>query len=627
MSEGQHRQFELLVADAQRQFEENGKVQNLSFWSFKVMCRSFLPSYQNPPLFASKGGGSTSPGGAKATNFIDSGAGYVDYCSWHRYSDFEWLLSQLQHEYPGEIFPPLPPKENDATKDKVQDLVAGTATDNPKLVPFVQARIRWLNMHFQVLMEMPHVHESAHVRAFLAMEESAWFQYRSTVDAERHGTGVEKVAGKLSRFFGKVTNKPVVVYDATSEFGRIQEAQDRLATHMKMCQFRLRDVEMLALHQKKAVTTLEDNYAFVNGGKPLPSTLAWYGHFVAHGDKKRGVVRHVDEDNFAYVQWTSLDGSGNAVPQGDGKHERVPVAELTYPPNGLSDPVLFSAVEAVSQLESFFAYIQHRSETRDLEKLIDLVAFWRYYSESIGATIKRMADIEQKRSNLAADAAKISDVTKRSAKQEEIDRLHSQFTAAERAFKTGYATLFRPLQRKGLFNINLLVGKICYNLLNDDDWPNRLARCDHVLNPNFDVPDEVTRMLEELANGAPPPGAASPGPTSAAAAAVPSSSSSSPQQQKVAAQRASSTAVTDGVASPARSQQQAPVMSTRKAAETSSSSDDEGDTDGPAKASASSPPRRHADPESSSPTAPSPSVSSSKKQTKHDMFADASDDE
>ena len=172
-----HRQFELLVADAQRSFEVNGKLQNLSFWSFKVMCRSYLPSYQNPPLF----GGSTTPAAAadpsgKPQNYIDSGAGYVDYCSWHRYSDFEWLLEGLQRDMPGEIFPPLPPKENDATKDKVTDLVTNQSIDNPKLVPFVQGRIRWLNMFFQVIMEMPQTHDNPHLKAFLAMEEGQWCQ-------------------------------------------------------------------------------------------------------------------------------------------------------------------------------------------------------------------------------------------------------------------------------------------------------------------------------------------------------------------------------------------------------------------------------------------------------------------
>jgi hypothetical protein len=493
-------QFELLVADAQRQFDVNGKVQNLSFWSYKVMCRSFLPGYQNPPLFQPIPDPAKAPN-AKPTNYIDSGAGYVDYCGWHRYSDFEWLAENLAMDHPGEIFPPLPPKENDATKDKMQDLVSNKDNDNPKLVPFVQDRIRHLNMFLQVIMEMKNLHETPHLKAFLAMEEHAWHAYKEQVKNSRHGTGMSAVASKVSSFFGRVTHKNVVVYDATSDLGRIRQAQDDFAASMKMCQYRLKDIAAHGTTGPKTLANL-DEFFVPNAGKPLAYPMVMNGHFVATETKQNGVVKHVDQFNYAYVEWSAMDNSGNMVPDGRGL-ERVPTTALRYPSSGICDPAIFAMTEAVGQLESFFAYIQHRAETRDLERLIDLVGFWKNYAENVGDAIKRLSDLENKHRSVAHEAAGIKESGKKEAKAAEAAQLSREFDTAEQAFKKNYAYLFRRLQRKGLFNINLLIGKVCYNLLNDDDWPKRLARCDKALEPNFDVPAEVTAMLDQLASGHP----------------------------------------------------------------------------------------------------------------------------
>lgn len=508
--------FELLVTDARRQFDENGKVQRLSFWAFKVMCRSYLPAYQNPPLYPAAG--------AKMQNFVESGAGYVDYCSWHRYSDFEWLVDHLYWEFPGVLLPPLPPKENDANKDKVQDLVSNKEQENAKLVPFVQDRIRGLNLFLNVVMAVPELHESEHLKAFLAADEPNWFSHKDAVKARRHGTGVSAITGKLGSMFGRMSEKKITVYDPSTAFGAISVQQADLAAKLKNCLYRLRDVESFA-HNNTAKLSDFDQQVAKNSCKTLAYPLVATGHYVSAKEHRRGQVVHLDDLGYAYVRWAPEAEGGSE------KLDRVAVSELNYPDSGVVDPVIFATMEAVTQLESFFAYVAHRSESRDLEKLIDLVLFWRDFADEVPEAIKNLAEVEQRRQRLAGEACSTKDATKRQAKEQEVQQLEKDFRAGESRFQQLYGFVFRPMQKKALFEINVLVGRVCYNLLNDEDWPNRLHRADVSLQPNPAVPDDVVQMMEALANDPPPQFAREPSQPRLRSDPVPAAVSPQPQGQ------------------------------------------------------------------------------------------------
>jgi hypothetical protein len=484
--------LELLVADAQRQFDVGGKVQHLSFWAFKVMCRTKLPHHQGAPLF---------PPVRRADaprNFLDSGLGYVDYCSYHRFSDFEWLVEQLADEFPGIILPPIPDKESGGTTDKFSDFVSGgSPRETAKSNAMVQTRIRRFNMFFDALCKMPVVHESPSLKAFVAMEEPEWLAHKEEVRQAKEGKGFASVKKSLFKTFSKMTEKKIIVFDTSTVIGTIQQQQLQLGEHIQKCYRRIYDVQCFAYQSDKP---LNDTASLLskNAAKSLTYPLVFPGHFVAEKEHMSGTVKFVDDElNYAFVDWG--DGKGLA---------RTPLTALQYPESGICDPALMCVSELTTQIESFFAYISHRAETRDLEALLDKLWFWRAYTDSVHASVERMAAIEQE--NHTVGQQKPSDAMARTVNEERCAALGRKFTAATSAFAQCYAYSFRPMQRRGLFDVNLLVGKVCFNLLCDDDWPMRVKRADAVLKLEFDMPDEVTAIMEGLVNAPAPFADASP---------------------------------------------------------------------------------------------------------------------
>ena len=200
--------MEFLVADAERLFAEGGKVKNLSFWGYKLMVRATLPVYQTPPIFPRIVQGAP-------TNVI-TGEGYVDYCTWHRYSDFEWFVEQLEREFPGIIFPSIPDKENvDGTKDKLTDLFSSNESENSKENMFVRRRIRHFQLFFDYFGKMKELHESTIVKAFVTMEEPEWLMFKEQQNARTKPSGWNLVKEKGFSIFAKISSvgdKKVVAF-------------------------------------------------------------------------------------------------------------------------------------------------------------------------------------------------------------------------------------------------------------------------------------------------------------------------------------------------------------------------------------------------------------------------------
>lgn len=483
--------MEFLVADAERLFAQGGKVKNLSFWGYKIMTRSTLASFQVPPLFPRVV--STPP-----TNTI-SGEGYVDYCTWHRYSDFEWFIAQLTHHFPGYVFPPIPDKDSDGTRDKLSDLFArADSSEHSRDNDLVQKRIRHLQLFFDVLQQLTITHESEIVKAFTTMEEPEWLAYKERVTAAQKGKGWEALKSKGLGFISRIGSigdkKPVAFPDghpiANIKAKMLEEGNSLRAAAMHMLYLKKYghyspDLETEAGDDAaKKVNT--DGTTTV---QVLPQTLVYNGHFVSEvNDRvKQGVVRHV-EGSSAWVDW------GNGTPL-----SRIPVSQLCYPPSGVSDPAMFAARELASQVDSFCTYLSMRPEARQLERLTDLLYFWAkhclqavVYIDSLQEALEELTIAEKDLSKMKESADKVAAAARTASLRQ---RYESGVSVLQ---ETGYPFLRQHL-KKALLDTTHLFGGLSVSFLCDDEWETRLQRADVALPLLFEPPQEVVDTLTQEA--------------------------------------------------------------------------------------------------------------------------------
>lgn len=483
--------MEFLVADAERLFAEGGKVKNLSFWGYKIMTRSTLASFQVPPLFPRTV--QTPP-----TNSI-SGEGYVDYCTWHRYSDFEWFVSQLSHHFPGYVFPPIPDKDSDGTRDKLSDLfTSADSSEHSRDNDLVQKRIRHLQLFFDVLQQLTITHESEIVKAFTTMEEPEWLVYKERVTAAQKGKGWEalksKGLGLISRL-GSIGDKKPVAFPEGHPVANMKAKMLDEGNSLRAAAMHMLYLKKYAHYSPELEAETGDDAAkkiHADGTttvQVLPQTLVYNGHFVSEvNDRvKQGVVRHV-EGSSAWVDW----GTGAAL-------SRIPVSQLCFPPSGIADPAMFAARELASQVDSFCTYLSMRPEARQLERLVDILYFWAkhclqavVYIDSLQEALEQLTIAEKDLSKMKDSADKVATAARTATMRERYEAGVSVLQ------QTGYPFLRQHL-KKALLDATHLFGGLSVSFLCDDEWETRLQRADVALPLLFEPPQEVLDTLTQEA--------------------------------------------------------------------------------------------------------------------------------
>lgn len=127
--------FDFKVSEPEQR--KGGSAIDLSYWIYKVRARTTLPQYPRKDMEVMR-----------------------------RYSDFEWLRSQLAEEFPFCIIPPIPEKAVQGTIDKI----VGTGA-NSKLLEYRQRALRKFLIRVGA---HNYLHTSQLLQDFLEMDEAEW---------------------------------------------------------------------------------------------------------------------------------------------------------------------------------------------------------------------------------------------------------------------------------------------------------------------------------------------------------------------------------------------------------------------------------------------------------------------
>lgn len=476
--------MELLVVDAERRFDVAGKVQNLSFWVFKVLCRARIPEYLSPPLFHTL---DAAPGQTAPKHFIVSDDGkYVDYCSYHRYSDFEWLRDRIKADFPGLLVPPIPSKDSSGTFDKLEDLVSGKDHERVAENPFMAARMRQLNLFVQALMPLKQLHNNQHIMGFIAMTETQWIDHR-----ERTNKSLEKpvtaksVFGGMKRFFGKIGKPKLPTFDATHPVGRIQARLRETSDSMLIC---AKHLETAAKHAHAAwEPKIDDNNFAAMAKHQLPPHLLFLSHRVCNREHLDGSIVHLDDaSGRAFVDWKN------------GKDpEPVPQNSLLVPNTGIVDPVCLLAMQMVNGIDSTIIQMRTREEAAVLRDAVDYLYFLSNWARAGTTQVDEIAKISEEHRDLLDEkaGAKPADVIALEQQCQEKEKL---FNESRDTFVASYHSFYLPQYRIGVHRVCDMAGKSCSNMLRSDDWTETFQAPLHLYECRFDeIHPSVAPLLRQ----------------------------------------------------------------------------------------------------------------------------------
>ncbi|ORC93822.1 uncharacterized protein TM35_000016990 [Trypanosoma theileri] len=474
--------MEFLVADAERMYTENGKLQHLSYWSYKVLTRSYLKSYQNPPLF---------PYESHSDNFIKS-TDYVDFCTWHRYSDFEWLAAEMELEFPGILFPPIPPKETDGTLDKFTGLFNNTKDEDVthKDHPLVGKRIRLLQLTLNAVSKIHEIHESSILKAFVTLDERGWYAFREERRVKNKTSLFSSFKTKSFDFFSKIksigdTGEPPCLN--SSPLGVLFAQQNDFSVLLNDCYVQV-------AHMVKDCTGELRNWSDVDAlckptqGSPLPWTACYIGHLVQHAKQKglEGVVRAMD-DKYATVEW---NGENRVISQ-------VPLDELNYPSSGVSDPAVFAFQELTAQIESYCMYLSRLPETSTLKGIEDKLWFLSMYAKRCLQAIDHIKEIGGRLQSLT----KATDKKCTAEQTQRLEQLKETLSKSSSRLVREYNNFYRPFMKELLLDVARKFGEVSVMLMSDTEWKERLSRADSLLTLQFDftpLDDDVQGSIAEV---------------------------------------------------------------------------------------------------------------------------------
>ncbi|RNF09400.1 hypothetical protein TraAM80_02197 [Trypanosoma rangeli] len=465
--------MEFLVADAERMYTENGRLQHLSHWSYKILARSFLASYQNFPLL---------PSNHAAQNFT-RGAGYIDFCTWHRYSDFEWLATQMELEFPGVLFPPIPPKETDGTMDKFTELLSnpkenGASTENP----LVKKRMRQLQLALNAISCLHELHESPLLKAFATFDELAWRMFRDERQKQYKKSFFSTVKSKGLNLISKLRSigEPSDHDDvAESPLAVIETRQSDLADLLHTCFAQVEHITKYCVSELRQWSDVNELRKSMQGS-PLPWTACYCGHLVQHAQhpEMEGVVRSVNDDN-AVVEW---DGQ-------NGELTTVRLEELNYPSSGISDPAIFALQELTAQIESYCMYVSRSAGVTTLTEVEDMLWFLSSYATRCVHVIKRFKE-------LSAEVQSLTRATEKKPSADKFERLEQvkqKLSKGTARFTDEYNGFYRVLLRNSLLEVSRKFGKVMTVIMSDEEWDKRLSVANAMLTPAFSLPPEDVR--------------------------------------------------------------------------------------------------------------------------------------
>ena len=113
-----------------------------------------------------------------------------------RYSDFEWLRTQLADEYVFCIIPPIPEKAVQGTIDKIVN-----AGQNTKLLEYRQRALRKFLIRVG---SHPHLHTSSLLQDFLEMDEAEW---ERRMKAPKRNTSEKSIAAAIGEGVGSALSR------------------------------------------------------------------------------------------------------------------------------------------------------------------------------------------------------------------------------------------------------------------------------------------------------------------------------------------------------------------------------------------------------------------------------------
>ncbi|AAZ10652.1 PX domain containing protein, putative [Trypanosoma equiperdum] len=459
--------LEFYVANAERVFAENDKVLFFSHWTYKMMTRSFLESYQNPPLIFPN---------STQSNFI-KGDGYIDYCTWHRYSDFEWFATQMLTEFPGIIFPPIPEKEVNGTIDKLTAHFDGVSGLDAKKNSLVRQRLRRLQLTLNAISHIGAIHECELMKAFTTLDEDGWRKFRDSWEAARKNSLLSIVKMKCLGLLGKL-----------SSFAMVREQEGPVSS--RLSSILVQHGEMVRLLQMCGAVVEKMTRRFVGepskrrstrnickrtAGAPLPAAACHEGCFVryeANGGRE-GVVKSIDR-NTAVIEWNDREGGMS----------RVPVADLRYPSSGVSDPVMLALHAITEQIDSHLMYLSKKEEAEGLREVGDLLWFASHLSISC---INAATQLKKMESNALAQPAPGRDDTEGEAHRESLkQRVADGYTR----FTEQYEKFCIPHQAQVLAAVAHKLGRIGTFLFIDEGWSARILQISSALTVPTFPPEE-----------------------------------------------------------------------------------------------------------------------------------------
>ncbi|ESL07067.1 hypothetical protein TRSC58_05250 [Trypanosoma rangeli SC58] len=465
--------MEFLVADAERMYTENNRLQHLSYWSYKILARSFLASYQNLPQ----------PSSNHAAQNFTRNAGYIDFCTWHRYSDFEWLAAQMELEFPGVLFPPIPPKETDGTVDKFTELLSspkesGASTESP----LVKKRMRRLQLALNAISWLHELHESPLLKAFFTFDELAWRVFREERQKKQKKSLFSTVKSKGLNLISKLRSigEPSDHDDVEeSPFAVVEVRQSDLASLLHTC---LAQVEHITKYCVSELRHWSDVSALRKSmqGLPLPWTACYCGHLVQYAQhpEMEGVVRDLTDDH-AVVEW---DGQ-------NGKLTTVRLDELNYPSSGISDPAIFALQELTAQIESYCMYVSRSAGVTTLTEVEDMLWFLSSYATRCVHVVRHLKELTAEVQSLTRATEKKSNADK----FERLEQVKHKLSRGTARFTDEYNGFYRVLLRKSLLEVSRKFGEVMTVIMSDEEWDKRLSVANAMLTPVFSLPSEDVR--------------------------------------------------------------------------------------------------------------------------------------
>ncbi|KAG8349110.1 hypothetical protein TRVL_00062 [Trypanosoma vivax] len=458
--------MEFFVADAERVFSENGKAQPLSHWTYKLVTRSFLESYQRPPVVACN---------IIPSNFI-KGPNYIDFCTWHRFSDFEWLMRQIESEFPGIILPPLPEKEFGGIVDKFTGNFSEAREGDAKNHPLIQQRIRQLQLTLNALSRLVLVHESEVFKAFTTLEDMEWHTYKEERDLETTKPIMASIKNSFMSFISKINSSTRASSEGDStppEVVAILEREKQIEQHLRACAKAIEQLVTLMTTKMRRRGDVESTCQPLAGTCVSP-LACFQTHMVQLGTDigRTGVVKRIASDR-ALVEWdTGSDGAS-----------WTPLSELRYPKSGVSDPEVLVLHKFVAQIDSYFAHLCNATELGSLNDVLNMLLFISKFASRCVHAIERLKKMG---SNISLPTKGESDCATEAGR---IQLMKDNLQSGYSRLLHEYDGFYHPYRSKLLLGVAHSVREVFSNLM-IDDWNARLSYAFSLVNRDIELSED-----------------------------------------------------------------------------------------------------------------------------------------